>query len=251
MSTILFVSAVPGDACLGIGAYMASLTAGRAHHVSLCEYLDEPPFGVLLGETPDKIAIKTKLVDDTAALSLLGADIHNPLITTWPQLEADTTDDAFVQAATRLRDLVQRIEAQAIVLPAGLEGRRADLVLQRLCQRVQPELTGLRWATYVDQPYALRLRGRYPELAFARRVRGLAEIDEDPGMLSWKPLGSPTTGDALTRKLEASLALPATLLDAAFFQPEGFELPSDRNELRDHIMRVLGQREWLQLWTKV
>ena len=208
MTRLLLLSPQPADALLSVGAFLASLAPGRAR--------------VLL---PDDRA--TRAYDQLGATSVVLDDSAE----TWPS----ALDEELAQA-----------DVSAVLLPSGLDGADPTQQVISLCRARAAGHPHLRWVQWYDQPQVGHYRGKYPELAFARRIRGLAEVDDDAGTLNWKPASTPAPVDPLARKLDACLALPPTLIDELFFRSQDFDMPRDPADTRAHLARVLGQREWLQ-----
>lgn len=209
MSVTLALSAYPGDAVFSVGALLSSLPDEK-HHVTV--------FGAE--------------VDEGGALQLLGAT-HAAL-----GASAKTLRDALVT-------LVRERQPVNVLLPLGLEERPGDAALANALPALREAAPAARFLHYHPLPFVNQHRARYPELAFARPIRGIIEADADAATLQWKPRGTASAAP-LTAKRAAAAALADVLLDRV--APGGNPPPpTDPSELEALLHRALGTREWVQL----
>ena len=213
MAHLLVLSVTPADAALSVGALLANMPNRRAivaHANGGAELCRE-------------------------TYTALGVSVQT-------SRNSDQSLEAWL-----LQLLAEDGEVDAVLMPLGLHHEAEAAAVKSACLQVSDSVPLVRWLQYYEQPAIGASRGKYPELAFARRVRGLAEVDEDASMFNWKPLGAPADNDPLSRKLEACLRLPPELLHQLLFDPQGFAYPESEEEVRTYLARVLGQREWLTL----
>lgn len=167
MDRILFISTYAGDAFASLGGLMASLPTGRGYHLSLFA----APAGANLPQSENL---------ELEAANLLGIEHLSP------RELLDQQHTLLESLPDVLERLVQELELGTIVWPHGLAQRESDLAVAQVISALQTQHRELRWLRYYEQPHVSKNRGQFPELAFARRVRGLAEVDEHPCMLSWR-----------------------------------------------------------------
>ncbi len=230
MPTTLFLSTHPGDALFGAGALLASLPASETFHV--CAYA---PQGV---DSIDPGTPAAGFDGEKVAFDGLGVQAIEGSLVAPPNTIADQA------LATKLSALLADLRPYTVILPLGAGLRDGDLQLTSICARLRQSWPQVRWLQYYDQPFIGLNRGRYPELTFARRVRMLAEVDEDASMFNWHLARAPSGKQPLERKLEACLSLGKDELEARFYTPRGEAYPTNFALVRERVARVLGQREW-------
>ncbi len=231
MPTSLFLSTHPGDALLGAGALMASLPPQRTFHTSV--YAAPSMTTVDRRGTAD-------LAQESEALGTLGVQHIEGTIVAPPNDIGDT------ELQTKLSALLSAHQPNYALLPLGLGQRNGDLQLHAICLRLRQLYPEVRWLQYYDQPFVGLNRGRFPELAFARRVQGLAEVDDEASLFIWKEGVANGGLSPLSRKLDASVALRSDL-DQRLFRDREFDTPTSDAERREMLTRVLGAREWVSL----
>lgn len=243
MPITLFLSAYPGDAVFAVGALMASLPANTTYHATVFPSNSQRRDAKRSSDRQDfaqqALALTTLGVQELAGSLVEGASDSNGV-----------TDQVLHD---RLAAYVTDLQPDAIVLPLGLTQRPGDLQLTSIVLRLRQEFSRCRWLQYFDQPFVAQHRGQFPELAFARRVRGLAEVDDDASMFTWSAgtssLNSASGADPLSQKLTAAGLLeeivirrfvPANADDATI------DYPRNTVERTAFLRRSLGQREWLR-----
>lgn len=231
MSVTLFLSTHFCDALYGAGALLASLPPSETYHASV--------YGPRGAEGATAADLAAASEHERLSLESLGIQAIGTSLVASP----NAVDDQTLQ--TKLSALLATINPDTVILPLGLAHRDGDLQLIAVCLRLRQLFSNKRWLQYYDQPFIGFNRGRYPELAFARRVRMLAEVDDEASMFNWKPVGAPAPNSPLQRKIEACLRLGDRELAAKFFVAQDHDFPADPGQVREHITRVLGQREWL------
>lgn len=221
MSSTLALSARPGDAVFSVGALLAALP-GEKHHLTAFPAGNagaeaESDAASLLGATHDTLALQGEASAKTVASAV-------------ETLLADHTYDN-------------------VLAPLGLAARPGDEALAAAVTSLKARFPGTRFLSYYELPYATQQRRRFPELAFARPIRGLAEADADAAMLQWKTRGSSAgAGGAVLQTKLAACALLDDVLQAALFPPDGdLPAPTDALEREAAARRGIGTREWVQL----
>ena len=237
----LFLSPHLDDAALSLGALIASLPAGEAT-VATCFTAD------VAGD--DRMAARRG--EDVLACSLLGADFEHLDLPDAPARGYDTPAsltgdldpaDAVAPALEAgLRDLLRARAPHTVCSPLGVGEHVDHRRVIAAVARVRDDFPGVRWLRWYDQPALARHRRRYPELSFARRVRGLAEVGDDACALAFAPPAREPDGP-LARKLRAAAAY-ASQVDTHFYEAQGLTR-ADEPDVEAQIARVLGRREWV------
>lgn len=224
MSATLALSAYPGDAVFGIGALLAALPGERHHLTAFAEVREEAA---------------ANAEPEAAALARLGA-AHTALRL------ASTASTKTVRAA--LANALDRAGVANVLLPLPLAARPGEDVLAEVVPELRRAHPGVRFLHYYPLPLVTQHRARFPELAFARPIRGLAEADGDAGLLQWKPRrgATPTDGGPLPTKLAACDLLRATL-SRRLYTDDDLPPPADPEERAAARRRAIGTREWVQL----
>lgn len=217
MSVTIALSAYPGDAAFGIGALLAALPGDKRH------------LTVFTGTEPP--------TDAQGALATLGARHVDLALPTVAGPEA---------IAEALAPHLRADEVTNVLLPLPLATRAGEGVLAKALHVLRGASPDQRYLAYYPLPYVAQHRAQFPELAFARPIRGLAEADADAGMLQWKPRGANAPAGPLATKLDACRHLGPELSRRLFPDPE-LPPPTDPAELTDAYRRGLGTREWIQL----
>ena len=212
MSTTLALSAYPGDAAFSIGALLRALP-GERHHLT-CFRVDEA---------------------ETLGFEHLG--VSHAALDIPETASAKTVTDA-------LAPHLDRHPPDSILLPLGLPSRAGEALLSEVLSVLKRLAPATRFLHYYDIPHVTQRKARYPELAFARVIRGLSEADADAAVFQWKARGT-TSAAALEAKRAAALALRDELSRRLFPDPD-LPPPTDEAELEALLHRALGTREWVQ-----
>ena len=213
MSTTLALSAYPGDAVFSVGALLRVLPGERRHLTC---------FGVDAAET----SAFGYLGADHAALDLpVAASAKTITDALAPQFERDAPDN--------------------VLLPLGLPARAGEVLLIEVLPALKRLAPATRFLHYYNLPYVSQRKALYPELAFARAIRGLAEADVDAAAFQWKARGAAGAAP-LEAKRAAALALRDELTRRLFSDLDS-PPPTDSAELEPLLHRALGTREWVQL----
>ena len=213
MPTTLALSAYPGDAVFSVGALLHALPGDRRHVTC---------FGRDVAEAGAVQQLGLRHTDLGLALAASAKTVTDALA---PQLEEDAPAN--------------------VLLPLGLAARAGEVLFIEVLPALKRLAPGARFVHYYPLPYVSRRKSRYPELAFARAIRGLAEADADAAAFQWKPRGM-SAAAALETKRAAALTLRDELTNRLFPEPEP-RAPSDDAELEALLVRALGTREWVQL----
>lgn len=220
MSATLAISAYPGDAVFSIGALLHALSGEKAHATLA-------------------VNVAGDLSAEAEALRLLGAD-HLGDLTPEPAASAKTAHASLVS-------LLSEGTYTNVLLPIAIGERPAAKTLAHDLPKMKEAAPGTRFLCYYPLPYVVRHRNRYPELAFARPIRGLAEADADAAAFKWKPPRSNHPANApLSAKRTAAQLLEGELFRQVFPEPD-LTPPSEPKERLEAIHRALGTREWIQL----
>ena len=220
MPTTLALSAYPGDAVFGVGALLAALPDEK-HHLTVF--------------AAEEVAVGSGA--EAAALKALGAT-HAYL-----GLPGDTAASAIESA---LAPHLERLRPEAVLLPLPLATRPGEGLLARALHALRDAAPATRFLAYYPLPYVNRHRTLFPELAFARPIRGIAEADGDAGTLQWKPRGAAAADGPLATKLAALAPLSAELTRRLSPDP-ATPPPTNPGALSEALRRAIGTREWLQL----
>ena len=204
------------------------------------------------GIAADVDYLALRRAEDVRACSILGADFEHLGLPEAPHRGYDSPealfgdfaagDDVASALEARLREVVRERPPRAICYPVGVGGHVDHRRVADAVERLRGDLPAVRFLRWYDQPYTARHRRRYPELAFARRARGLAEIGEDVCALSYDPRARAPDG-LFARKVRAAAAYRSQV-GYQFYEAFGAS-PAGEPDVEDRIARVLGRREWL------
>ena len=197
----------------------------------------------------DYLALRRR--EDARACGLLGADFEHLDLPEAPHRGYDSpgalfgdlaaADDVGPALEARLRGALRERAPRTVCYPVGVGEHVDHRQVARAVGRLRGDFPGVRWVRWYDQPYTARHRRRYPELAFARRVRGLAEVGDHACALTFAAPAREPEGP-LALKVRAAAAY-ATQVGYQFYEALGAS-PADEPDVEARIERVLGRREW-------
>lgn len=253
----LFISPHLDDAVFSAGGLIASLPSGSAT-VATCFTATMPePTGFALacqtdkgfGAEVDYMALRR--AEDTAACAILGAEAIHLDLPEAPHRGYDSAEALFsephpgdrvvAELVDRFRKTIADVAPATICYPVGVGDHVDHRQVTAAVAEIRHDHPGVRWVRWYDQPYTARHRRAYPELAFARRVRGLAEVGDDVCAITFDPAERQPDGP-LARKARAA----ATYVSQCGYQfGEALGLPpAPVGDLEARIAQVLGRREW-------
>lgn len=230
---VLFVSAIVGEAIFSCGALMAQ-QAARGHEV-----------GAVTITTTDFAEKNTALLaGDEAAGKVLGVRSVQWSFALTGGKEVETSEAFSSELLNRLSKFIEDNQVHTLVVSKNLTGISIQQALIQAAQTIRSSGVGIRCFSWYDQPFVALNKGTYPELAFAQRVNGLAEIGDQACNFVW-PAAPGGLGDSpLALKLQA-VALYEQLLESTFYTP--FELTYEPGEdVKPHLSLTLGRKEWLE-----
>lgn len=254
----LFLSPHLDDVVFSAGALVASLPAGEAV-IATCFTASVPdPKGFAMrcqtdkGFGPEVDYMAVRRDEDVRACDLLGADCEHLGLPEAPHRGYDSPEALFggvrdddtvgPKLDEQLRALIGEHSPSAVAYPQSVGDHVDHQQVAASVERLRPTLPGIRWVRYYDQPYTARHRRAYPELSFARRVRGLAEVGEDVCVFTHPRIDREPAGHLAT-KVRAAAAY-ASQVGYQFYEAAGLRREDEPDELA-RIAHVLGHREWV------
>ena len=254
---VLFLSPHLDDAVFSAGALIAAQAPGAAVVATAFTATVRDPGAFALACQTDKGIpaevdyMALRRAEDERACALLGAATEHLGFAEAPHRGYDSPEALFAELSprdevvdpltARLRELIGERAPAAVCYPVGVGDHVDHRQLIAAVERLRPAFPGLRWVRWYDQPYTVRHRRDYPELSFARRVRGLAEVGEDVCAVHYaEPERAPD--GPLARKVRAAASY-TTQVPYQFYEALGLAV-ADEPDAPSRIARVLGRREW-------
>ena len=223
---ILYVSTVVGEAVFSCGALIAQQVS-RGHQVAMLTVYPaalESEYAAVLKE--DK-AVGSFLGIQTAHWAVEGGLDRVPAL------------------VARLQQFIDEHYVHTVLISKNLGAHVLHESVQAAVLKLRTAGVPFRLFSWYDQPHVAQHKGDYPELAFAQRVNGLAEIGDQACNFMW-PSSHDGAGDSpLALKLQA-MAIYESLIEETFYKPFEFTYKAGE-DVKLNLAMIIGRKEWFEL----